>query len=54
MQMEKIFDVIECTEGHKASFTTFILKREAKHWWRSFGKTLQVEDDEPDTWTIFL
>ena len=35
MQMEKIFDVIGCTEVQKVSFASFMLKGEAEHWWRS-------------------
>ncbi|KAL4643006.1 hypothetical protein ACB092_02G061200 [Castanea dentata] len=54
MQMEKIFDVIGCTEVQKVSFASFMLKGEAEHWWRSTKKTLPLEEDEILTWSIFL
>ncbi|XP_030948929.1 uncharacterized protein LOC115972826 [Quercus lobata] len=54
MQMEKIFDVVGCTEVQKVSFASFMLKGEAEHWWRSTKKTLPLEKDEILTWTIFL
>ena len=54
MQMEKFFDVIGCTEVQKVSFASFMLKGEAKQWWRSTKKTLPLEEDEILTWTIFL
>ena len=54
MQMEKIFDVVGCTEVQKVSFASFMLKGEAEHWWRSTKKTLPLEEDEILTWTIFL
>ena len=53
MQMEKIFDVVGCTEVQKVSFASFMLKGEAEHWWRSTKKTLSLEKDEILTWTIF-
>ena len=54
MQMEKIFDVIGCTEVQKVSFASFMLKGVAKHWWRSTKKTVPLEEDEILTWTVFL
>ncbi|XP_023871514.2 uncharacterized protein LOC111984125 [Quercus suber] len=54
MQMEKIFDVVGCIEVQKVSFASFMLKGEAKHWWRSTKNTLPLEKDEILTWTIFL
>ena len=52
MQMEKIFDVVGCTKVQKVSFTSFMMKGEAKHWWRSTKKTLPLEKDEILTQTI--
>ena len=54
MQTERFFDVIGCTEVQKVSFASFMLKGEAKQWWRSTKKTLPLEEDEILTWTIFL
>ena len=30
-QIEKILDVMECTEGKRVAFTTFMFQREAEH-----------------------
>ena len=54
MQMEKIFDMVGCTEVQKVYFSSFKLKGEAEQWWRSTKKTLPLEEDEILTWTIFL
>jgi len=54
MQMEKIFDMVGCTEVQKVYFASFKLKGEAEQWWRSTKKTLPLEEDEILTWTIFL
>lgn len=49
MQIENFFDVIDCTEVQKASFTIFMLKGEVKHWWRATRGTLHLKEDEPIT-----
>ena len=54
MQMEKIFDMVGCTEVQKVYFASFKLKGEAEQWWRSTKKTLPLAEDEILTWTIFL
>ena len=33
LKMEKFFDVIDCSEEQKASYTTFMLEKEADPWW---------------------
>ena len=33
LKIEKFFDVIDCSEEQKASYATFMLDKEADHWW---------------------
>ena len=33
MKIEKFFIVIDCSEEQKASYATFMLDKEADHWW---------------------
>lgn len=44
MQLEKIFDVIGCTEVQNASFAIFMLNEEAEHWWKTTRETLLFMD----------
>ena len=32
LKMEKLFDVIDCSKGQKASYATIMLEKEANHW----------------------
>ena len=34
LKMEKFFGVIDCSKEQKASYTTFMLEKEANPWWR--------------------
>ena len=34
LKMENFFDVIDCSEEQKASYATFMLKKEVDNWWR--------------------
>ncbi|RVW14473.1 Retrovirus-related Pol polyprotein from transposon 297 [Vitis vinifera] len=45
MKIEKFFDVIDCSEEQKASYATFMLDKEADHWWRMTKRLL--EDQRP-------
>jgi len=45
-QIEKILDVMECTESQRVSFTSFMFQGEAERWWemiKSGAKTLGKE-----------
>lgn len=53
MQLEKIFDIVGCTEAQKASFVIFMLKGEAEHWWRATRGTLPIQDGKLLTWDGF-
>ena len=49
MKIEKFFDVIDCSEEQKASYATFMLDKEADHWWRMTKRLL--EDQGPIVWS---
>ena len=49
MKIEKFFDVIDCSEEQKASYATFMLDKEADHWWRMTKRLL--EDQRPIVWS---
>ena len=53
MQMEKMFDVLKCTDEQRVSFETFILEGEAKHWWR-MTKRIHGERNNLIGWNDFL
>ena len=41
MKIEKFFDVIDCSKKQKASYTVFMLDKEADHWWRMTKRLLE-------------
>ena len=41
LKIEKFFDVIDCSEEQKASYTTFMLDKEVDHWWRMTKRLLE-------------
>ena len=51
MKIEKFFDVIDCFEEQKASYATFMLDKEADHWWRMTKRLL--EDHRLIVWSQF-
>ena len=52
IKMEKVFEVLECSEGEKMAYAAYMLRGDAYAWWR-------LEDDkhgqetEPWTWELF-
>ncbi|XP_058223388.1 uncharacterized protein LOC131333072 [Rhododendron vialii] len=46
LQMEKIFDVLGCSEAQKVSFATYKLQGGAEHWWRSAKQHYKDRQDE--------
>ncbi|RVW81511.1 Retrovirus-related Pol polyprotein from transposon 17.6 [Vitis vinifera] len=48
IKIEKFFDVINFSEEQKASYATFMLDKEADHWWRMTKRLL--EDQRPIVW----
>ncbi|XP_014522110.1 uncharacterized protein LOC106778641 [Vigna radiata var. radiata] len=51
-KLEKIFDVIECTEGQKLVFATYMLAGEAEYWWRGMWRGMDARG-EVATWVDF-
>ena len=51
-EIEGIFDVAPCTEENKVIHATFILKGEAKNWWKN-TKERMVHQGTPLTWENF-
>ncbi|XP_034674472.1 uncharacterized protein LOC117905697 [Vitis riparia] len=45
MKIEKLFDVINCSEEQKTSYAAFMLDKEADHWWHMTKRLL--EDQRP-------
>ena len=41
MKIEKLFDVIDCSEEQKASYVAFMLDKEVDHWWRMTKRLLE-------------
>ena len=45
LKIEKFFDIIDCSEEQKTSYTTFMLDKKADHWWHMTKRLL--EDQRP-------
>ena len=41
MMIEKFFIVIDCSEEEKTSYATFMLDKEADHWWLMTKRLLE-------------
>ena len=41
LKMEKFFDVIDCSEEQNASYTAFMLEKEADPWWHMTKRLLE-------------
>ncbi|RVW24900.1 Retrovirus-related Pol polyprotein from transposon 17.6 [Vitis vinifera] len=50
MKIEKFFDVIDCSKEQKASYATFMLDKEADHWWRMSKMLLEYQG--PIVWKV--
>ncbi|KAG5548902.1 hypothetical protein RHGRI_014308 [Rhododendron griersonianum] len=46
LQMEKIFDVLGCSEAQKVSFAAYKLQGGAEHWWRLAKEHYKDKQDE--------
>ena len=51
LDLEKYFDVLNCSRMQKVMFATFMLGGEAKHWWMMEKRLLGNE--EPLVWDKF-
>ena len=51
LDLEKYFEVLNCSETQKFVFATFMLSGKEKHWWRMEKRLL--ESQEPLEWEKF-
>lgn len=51
-ELEKIFNVMMCTDTQKVTFAAFMLKSEAEHWWRGARDLLEAQHTQI-TWEVF-
>ena len=51
-ELEKIFSLLECSDSHKVSCATYMLKEGASHWWEMTMRTLNI-DKNKITWERF-
>ena len=42
-EIEKIFQVMTCSEGQKVAFGTYTLVEEAEYWWENTHQCLEAE-----------
>ena len=52
MKIEKIFEVLTCTNNQKATYATYMLVGEAEHWWRG-ARALLCAQRVQLTWDDF-
>ena len=43
-KIKKFFDVSDCSDKQKASYATFMLDKEADHWWRMIKRLLEAQE----------
>ena len=53
LQIEKILDVMNCTDEQRVSFSSFIFQKEAEHWWRAVKSSVK-STREPITWDFLI
>src|SRR4051812_45405304 len=51
-EIEKIFQVVRCTDEQKVQFGTHMLTKEADVWWSNTVRRFEIEGIEV-TWTLF-
>ncbi|KAH9657944.1 Endonuclease [Citrus sinensis] len=51
VKLERIFDVMRCSEEDRLSFATFLLEDRAYHWWQTVERRYQGH--AAPTWAIF-
>lgn len=54
LQIEKIFNVLGCTEEQKVSLATFMFEAEVEHCWKIAKRMLRGNGDTPLLWDVFL
>ena len=51
-ELEKIFEVMGCTEEQQVIFAAYMLKDEAEYWWRG-ARELLAHQGRQITWQVF-
>ena len=51
-ECEKICEVLECTNGQRLLFVTFLLVADAEYWWQGMQRLMQNRGEEV-TWATF-
>ena len=41
LQIEKILDVMNCTDEQRVSFSSFMFQKEADYWWRAVKSSVK-------------
>ncbi|XP_075663221.1 uncharacterized protein LOC142632761 [Castanea sativa] len=52
IEMEKVFKVLECSEGEKVTYAAYMLRGDAYDWWR-LEEDKRGQETEPWTWELF-
>ena len=53
LQIEKILDVMNCTNEQRVSFSSFMFQKEAEHWWRAVKHSMK-NARESITWEFLV
>ena len=53
LQIEKILDVMNCTDEQRVSFSSFMFQKEAEYWWRAVKNSVK-STRESITWEFLV
>ena len=53
LQIEKILDVMNCTDEQRVSFSSFMFQKEVEHWWRAVKNSVK-STKESITWEFLV
>lgn len=51
-EIEKIFEILHCTDNAKVEYATYLMIGEAEYWWRGAKKMMETNHEEL-TWEAF-
>ena len=52
IEMEKVFRVLECSEGEKVAYAAYMLRGDAYDWWQ-LEEEKRGQETKPWTWELF-
>lgn len=52
-ELERIFKFIRCEDVEKVTFSVFMLKKGASHWWDMTTRSLTPAEEQAITWVRF-